>query len=98
MCVFVTLFASLILAACGAATNSPVPSRTPAPVNLSNGSVVTRGSQSIHPPVFYDPAIRFGAWGSADPTLKATPASARSCDLASGSVDRLVGDLREARR
>ncbi len=92
----VPLLTILTLSACGSATD-----KSPAAVSTSSlsnvGSVSTAGGtvntsiQTASAPVYYDPATRFGAWGSANPTLKNTPTNARTCDAGSADIDQDIG-------
>jgi hypothetical protein len=84
--------AAMILSACGGATNKST--STPSngatqPLPSPNGSGTTSGGQS-GTPVTYDPATRFNTWGSANPTLKDSPAFARNCEPVVGVSDQVV--------
>jgi hypothetical protein len=81
------LFCALALTACGSANNKTSTETT-------TGNVAIMGNPVVDAPVFYDPATRFAAWGSADPVLKATPLNARDCAPRAGDADQTLGNFK----
>ena len=86
----------LTLSACGSATDKSLSalstsSHSNAGLASTTGGTVNNSIQTASAPLIYDPATRFSTWGSANPSLKNTPANARTCDPGSADTDQVIG-------